>query len=99
MAVTGERVYDDLPVEEQKAFDAWWEASDYDTSDDVDARVLDAAEEFLRACADHIRLNRCDPAAPTREALLEEASKWLPEINVDDIVQPPGTVSHVRRPQ
>ena len=86
MAVTGERNYDDLTQPEKDAFDAWWKETGYDVTDDLDHRVIDVAEEFLAACADHIRLNTCNPAKPTHAALLEEASKWLPEINVDDIV-------------
>jgi hypothetical protein len=87
MAVTGERNYDDLTQAKKDVFDAWWENSPYDVVDDVDHRVLDAAEEFLAACADHLRLNRCNPAAPTHADLLEEAGKWLPEVSVEGIVR------------
>jgi hypothetical protein len=78
--VTGVRDYDSLPPEQQKAFDAWWDATGYDGPDELDTRILDAANEFIQSVVDFCKLQRCDPTPPSRELLLAEAATWLQEV-------------------
>ena len=49
-------------------------ATGYKVEDELDARVMDTAVAFLAACADHLRLNRCDPSKPTHADLIDEAN-------------------------
>jgi len=80
-----QRKYDDLSPEQKAAFDAWWKASDCHTVDELDERIINAAKEFLTACADRCRLNACNPEEPTREVLLEEGKGWLDEIYLEPL--------------
>jgi hypothetical protein len=73
-----QRNYADLTAEQKPRFDAWCNRKGFKVADDLTHNINDAAEGFLDAVREWMKLRACDPDfESTRTQFAQNALDWL----------------------